>query len=714
MSSLRTLRRQTRGLLRLVAILAAQVLMLAAPVPSHAASTSGGGVTVELSSLSPTVAVKTSTLHLSGNLVGGPSTHYDVVVRLAVAEMQVRSDMTTPAGVGSRLVYGHDYSAGTLASNGTVPWSLSVPVSDLSLTSQNVYALDVEAYSGDTRIGAVRTYLPYSMTGGSSFHATQMVLLWPVTAAPALDGQVDKDVPEAVDDSLSEQFAPGGRLDKVLSAPAADSRIAVSWAVDPDLLSTADRESHGYSLYPEGTSGTGAQNAANWLAEAKSTLGSGGELWQLPATDPDLGSLGHSDPTAAAELVKDAAARTGTRLEALLNRTALGTLAWPADGQADSGTLKLAGAADPGAVIVRSDSVGLHTPLDSYTPTGRAQVNGRPVAVSDAALDAIFAGDGADAAGKGSNPSLLASQRFLAESALIALERPNLSTPRTIMVAGARGGTPDPALLTAVGQASWIKTVGLSTLLAANPDPHAQTSAPKRDPATAKTDLTATQLDAASSLESALGALAAIMAGPQPEQTVEGFNPAVLRTVSTAWRASPTRQAAFSTAVRNRLDTTMSLVTLVKKSDLTLSGKSGVIPFTVENRFSHPVRVGIRITTNHAGLSVQSITVQTVQQGSTTVNVHVSSAVTGTRVTVTAQLVTPGGADYGEPQSLQVTVSSIGSVTLIIFGLSAALLVIAVGLRIYRGRRTRTAQAVPDPSGESVDNGALAEAEREQ
>ena len=158
----------------------------------------------------------------------------------------------------------------------------------------------------------------------------------------------------------------------------------------------------------------------------------------------------------------------------------------------------------------------------------------------------------------------------------------------------------------------------------------------------------------------------------------------------------------------------MGLVTLVKKSDLTLSGKSGVIPFTVENRFDHPVRVGIRITTDHAGLSVQSITVQTVQQGSTPFNVHVSSKVSGMRVTVTAQLVTPDGVDYGDSQSLQVTVSSIGSVTLIIFALSAALLVIAVGLRIYRGRRTRTAHAGPEPSGESADNGALAEAEREQ
>jgi hypothetical protein len=282
------------------------------------------------------------------------------------------------------------------------------------------------------------------------------------------------------------------------------------------------------------------------------------------------------------------------------------------------------------------------------------------------------------------------------------------------MVAAPRGGTPNPTLLTAVSEASWIKTVGLSTLLSAKPDAHAQTSAPKRAAATAQSDLTTSQLSTTSELDASVRALTAIMVGPQPQQSIDSYVPAVLRTISTAWRSASAQQTAFSGAVDNRLDTTMNLVTLVKKSDLTLSGKSGVIPFTVENRFDHPVRIGIRITTDHPGLSVQSITVQTVQQGSTPINVHVSSKVSGTRVTVTAQLVTPDGADYGEPQSLQVTVSSIGSITLIIFGLSAALLVIAVGLRIYRGRRTRSAQADPEPSGASMDNGALAEAEREQ
>lgn len=714
MRSHRALRPLILSLLALAA-----VALAGDPGPAAAASTGSGAVTVALTSLSPAVAVKGSTLHLTGNVVGGAASHSNVTIRLAVADIQVRSDMESNPGVGSTPIYDHDDVIGALAARATAPWSLSVPVTALGLTSRNVYALDVEAYAAGVRIGAVRTYVPYSMeTGDSSFRATQLVVLWPVTAAPALDGEADKDVPEAVNDSLSTQFAAGGRLDQVLSTAAAARGVTVSWAVDPDLLATAESESHGYSLYPNGTSGVGAQTAASWLAEAKSALTGSGELWQLPASDPDLGSLGKANPTMAANAVKSAVTLSGTTLDDLVGQTARGTLAWPANGQADAATLNVAKAADPSAVIVDSASVDLHTQLDSYTPTGRATAStGSPLAISDSALDAIFAGDSADAQWTGSDQNLLASQRFLAQSALIAMERPNLAKARTIMVTASRTATPSASLLAAVGEASWIKTVGLSTLLNAGPDGHAQTGTPTRAAATAATDLTTGQLGAATSLNSSLRSLAAILT--QPQSATDLYGPAALRTLSTAWRSSAANQAAFAAAVRSRLDTTMGAVALVPKSDLTLSGKSGVIPFTIENRFTETVTVGIRITTDHAGLTVQSITMQKVPQGSAIVYVHVSSAVSGTRVVVTAQLVTPGGADYGAPQSLQVTVSSIGSITLVIFGLSAALLVVAVGLRIYRSRRTRTAQAAPDPSGGSVHgesgyNATTAEAERGQ
>lgn len=708
--------RALRPLIISIFLLAA-VLVIDRPAPSSAAS-NPGAVTVTLNGLTPAVAVKDSTLHLKGSVIGGSASHDEVTIRLAVANLQVRSDMSTGPGDGSHVLYSYEDQLGPLAAKATASWKLEVPVSALSPTSQSIYALDIEAYSDGERIGVVRTYLPYGMAGDSSFHATQLVILWPVTAAPALDGQSSKDAPEAINDNLSAQFAPGGRLGKTLSTGAAAPKdVTVSWAVDPDLLATANSESHGYSLYPNGTSGTGAQNALNWLSQAKSVLGgtgsnNAGELWQLPATDPDLASLTRATPQFATSMLTSAKTDAGTTAYNLTGRNPLGTLAWPAGGQADSATLDLAKKVDPSAVVVGSDSAGLHTPLESYTPTGRAALDGQQLAVSDAPLDAIFDGDPADAASKGSDPSLLASQRFLAESALVALEQPNLSTPRTIMVTGSRTAAPDPALLAAVGEAGWVKSVGLSTLLGAKPDTHAKLGTIKRDPAVAQTDLTSGQLSIAASLNRSLSAFSSILT--QPDPSIELFTPAVLRTVSTAWRSAAADQTAFTGAIQGRLGTTMNLVNLVPKSDLTLAGKSGVIPFTVDNRFNYPVKVGIKITTDHAGLTVQPVTLQTVPLGTTTVNVHVSSAVSGMRVRVTAELVTPDGEPYGQPQSLQVTVSSIGSITLVIFGLSAALLVVAVVLRIYRGRRTRSEQPDPDPNGESLDTAAAADAEREQ
>jgi len=227
-----------------------------------------------------------------------------------------------------------------------------------------------------------------------------------------------------------------------------------------------------------------------------------------------------------------------------------------------------------------------------------------------------------------------------------------------------------------------------------------------------KTDLTPDQLTDADVLGASVQSLAEILS--DPTKVTGPYDPASLRTVSTAWRGDTDGQSAFANSVQAHVSAIVGAVRLVQKSDLTLSGKSGVIPFTIQNQLNEPVNIGIRITTDRAGLSVQQVQVQKVQPGSTTVEVHVNSAVSGQRVTVSAQLVTPTGSTYGDTQSLQVSVSSIGSVTLVIFGLSAALLVVAVMLRIYRSRRTRSATPAPEPPGTPADNVASVEAERGQ
>jgi hypothetical protein len=690
--------------------------LLFGPAASARAATQDP-VSVRLAAMSPSVAKPGDTLQLSGSLVAPSGSSFSgVSVRLGVADLSLRSDMADAAGSDSNPVYNHSDTVGALAAGATVPWSLSVPVAALGLSSvHSVYAIDIEAWSNSGEIGVTRTYLPYDMSGDTSFQPTKMVLLWPVTAQPSLDGHTMTGVPEAAADLPAQQFAPGGRLAQVLADPAQVSGLTVSWLVDPDLLQTAASEQYGYTLYPNGATGAGSQDAAQWLASAKTDLGgAAGELWQLPATDPDFDSLAAADPAYAAQMVQSAKTLTGTTVKDLVGRGPSGMIAWPADGQADPAAVSLAQSIDPSAVLLDSGSVDLRTASNSYTPTGLAALSGgTPLAISDSDLDAVFDGDPADATYTGSSESLLASQRFLALSALIALERPYLSTPRTILVAPPRQVQPSLPLLQAVGQAGWIKTVGLSSLLSATPDPESRTSAPTQSAASAAENLTAAQLTDAEAANTSLQSLEQVLTAPG-QQATASYDPAVLRAVSSSWRGAASGQEKFTAAVGGRLSTSVDAVHLVPKANVTLSGKSGQIPFTIENQLSYSVRVGVRVTTDRSGLTVKSVAVHTIPEGSTTVEVPVDSTVSGASVTVTAQLVTGSGAPYGAPESLTVSVSSIGVITLVVFALSAALLVVGVVLRIYRGRRRRREQPVAADSGESARNDSTKVPERRE
>jgi Family of unknown function (DUF6049) len=699
-------RRTASTVLMAAAALAASVLWTGL-LPSADAATSQ--ITVGLTSLSPSFAVSDSTVHLTGDVtVPAHSAGYTgIQIELKIAPLSVRSEMTAGPGSDDQWIYGHTDQLSQVAAGTSADWSFSAAPDQLGLTSPGVYALDVIAVSDGDRIGALRTYLPYEVGGSSStLKPTHMVLLWPLTGPPELDGSTQSQVVEATDDNLADQVGSGGRLDQMLTAAAAQKGITFSWLVDPNLLTTLTGESSGYVLYPDGAPGSQPQGAAQWLTKAKDLLKSNGELWQLPATDPDVASLAQADAGDARTLLAASVALNGDTVDTTLGRAPLGTLVWPADGQADPATLALAQTINPAATVVQSDSVALKTPEQRYTATGITHdTEGGTLAVSDSALDQVFAGDPADAAYQpGSDSGVLAAQRFLAQTALIVGESPSLTTPRTIMVTAPRNATPDPDLLAAVGSAPWLQTVGLSDLLKATPDPRATVGSPVRARATAATDLPAPALAQTVQLNTDLQQLTDIMTDPKPVKA--SYGPAVLSTVSTAWRTTPTAtRNTYVDAATERLDQLIGAVSLVPKSDLTLSGKSGTIPFTVTNRLGQSVQVKILVTTNRDGLTFQTQQVRTVAEGSTTVVIPAQASVTGVKITVTAQLVAPTGQIYGAPVSFQVTVSSIGTTALIVLGLSAAVLVVAVGLRIYRGKRRR------GPDGADADASAAADRE---
>ena len=702
MTRLPLTQRMVRAWLALSLVAGAGLFGLAAAPAASAAQ----DVTLGLTTMTPTVATSNSAeLKLTGELtIPDGTSHSDVIVQLAYAAVTYRSEMGEGAGSGyvQQLNSVQD-QLGTISA-GSHAWSLKTSIGSMGLTAGTVYALDVQAFSDGEPLGSLRTYLPYEIGGGSSsVSKMQLTVLAPVTAPSPLDGYQGSGAtyPELTEDALAADMGTSGSLYKLLAAGAQLPKGTVSWAVDPDLLNTAMQIEDGYVVAKSGTAssevGTSANNVGNWLKEAKSVLSDkNGELWQLPATDPDLGSLSKTSNAQAEQFLSDAAKQStsGGTVQTTVGISPKGLLAWPADGQVSSTTLNLADSFDPTAVVVDSNSIGLTVPNEAYTPTGRASANGKSnLVVADTALDAIMSGDSADAAYSGSDSSLLAGQRLLAQTALIAsVENPNLSRsimltlPRNASIASADMGV----LKSALQSASWITPTGLSTLLTKSPDPNASTGTPTRSSATTSSDLSTKQLNQALNLQSQFRLYQSILT--TSDDTSTGFAQAVLRTVSTGWRGSTAAWTSFESTVSSRLTSQTGQVYLIPKSDLTLSGTSGSIPFTVINHLSQPVKLGLTLQTDPAGLNLTQTPVRVFNTGSTTIEVKVTTKVAVTTYQVTANLITAGGAHYGTAksggsQSLQVTVTSIGFVALLLFAGSAGLLVVAVGLRIYRGRR---------------------------
>jgi hypothetical protein len=690
--------RSIRAVLALTLVAAAGLLGVAAP------ASAAQHVAVSLTSMTPTVATSSSQeLSLVGNLtIPSGTEHSDVIVQLGFEALSYRSEMTDGANPNKDTEFNSvQDQLGTLSA-GSHPWALKTTPAAMGLSAGTVYAIDVQAWSDGAYLGAQRTYLPYKIgSGSSSVSATQLTVLAPVTATSSADGYQYQEsangplYPELTEQTLASEMGSGGNLYKLLQAGALLPKGTISWVVDPDLLNTAMAMQDGYGVATSGSStpdvGPNPGNARAWLAEAKTVLGgANGELWQLPATDPDLGSLSNASTKQAEQFLSDAAnesTKSGT-VKTLVDRTPKGLLAWPADGQVSSATLNLADSINPSAVIVDSTSIGLSVSDQRYTPTGRASANGRSnLAVSDTALDAIMSGDSVD-----SGSSVLAGQRLLAQTALISLESPNLS--RSIMLTLPRDAATeasDMGILKVLQSASWVSPSGLSSLLAKSADSAASTGTPTRSSSVSGTDLSSSQISSAISLQAQLELFQSILT--QTDATTAGFAEAVLRTVSTSWRGNSASWKAFESAVSNRLGSQTGKVYLIPKSDLTLSGTSGSIPFTVVNQLSQSVKLGLNVQTSPAGLNVTQIPTRTFPaNGSWTVEVKVDTKVASSTYRVTAFLVTQNGAHYGTAksgglQSLQVTVTSIGFVALLLFVGSAALLIFAVGLRIYRGRK---------------------------
>jgi hypothetical protein len=683
----------------------------ATSAPAVAADPERLPLRVVISEISPRVPKPGDTLTVRGEVVNPSDEPYDDVsvrLRLSPTALYNRTEIGLVSEAAPRLRDGLPVPgtlteiATRLDGQGRAGFSLSAPVDELDLPVNGVYVVGVEALgiadgaASDEalRIGLQKTFLPW-MPRTNLYVPTRLSLLWPLMSLPARDANG-----RLTGRTLPDQLAAGGRLSTLLRGVGA---TPVTWVVDPDLLDSAATmtgaastatATAGPATSPPATEavepGAGAnaaqaQAAAEWLAAARRTL-QGDPLVAAPYADVDVQALTRAGWTHKI----DEAIRGGAQvLPQVLGRAADSSLAWPADGFAESQTL--ARLRDGGArtFVLDSRAVTATETLD-YTPTGRAGVDtelGRfDVLVTDNGLTQALSGDLA-----GPDQGTLAAQRFLAETAMITAERPNMA--RSVLAAPPRRWSPSAPwlqrLLIDLRQAPWVQLAGLDELHRTDVPPQLDGAALAYPEDAAAVELSPAQVSRARDAERSADRLIELLT--RPERRLSSYQTAALGALSSAWREFPRDGERFVDRFARQIRQDSEKVRIIGLGLVTLSSTSGTIPITISNELDEPVVVGLGVTPKvPSRLQVAEPEPVTIgARRKTTIEVGAHASANGmTRVDV--QLLTPSGAPYGPVVAARVNATNYGTVGLVVVIAAAGALFAAAALRNVR--RFRAAQ----------------------
>ncbi|MBC7551608.1 MAG: hypothetical protein H7269_12070 [Cellulomonas sp.] len=406
-------------------------------------------------------------------------------------------------------------------------------------------------------------------------------------------------------------------------------------------------------------------------------------------------------------------------------------LAWPADDVPDLKTVALAAQSGARTVLVAGD--GLAAVDLSYTPTGRATVptaTGEVTAlVADRTLtnlltDPTSAPAAASTTGE-SDPSpeptssvatttaapttaATAGQRVLAETAIIARERPN--DPRHVLIAPRRDWSPDVgvarAQLAALANAPWVTPTPLSGLIGTADPQVERTDLPERSKV--DSELAPTAIGAMRTARTDLTTFAAIVANPAA--LTADADVAVLAPLSVAWRAEASGRAVVVQEVVDDLTTRANGVSVLPGSGVNLISQSGTLPIGLSNELDQDVTVQVSLEPASRVLVVdgaETVVVPARSEMQARIPFH---AVGSGDVRVEVTLLAPGGAAVTAPTSFVVRVradwENIG--TAVVAGLLGLGFLFGIARTIRRGQ-TKTRGATPAELAELAEVTEVAE-----
>lgn len=565
---------------------------------------------------------------------------------------------------------------GPLAPGASASTVVTVPASAIRLSvsagSWGARGLAVEVVdAGDptrVRLGLMRTFTvwfpPQEVT------PTTLSILVPITGPPPAPDQAQV---------VAGQTAGGGRLAGVLSATSAHP--AVSWAVDPALLTTAGADRTG--------------SGATWTADLLRAT-DGREVQLLPWGDADLPALAHAEDTTLTRLAEE----RSTKAALDLGLAASDVFALPGAATTDLTTAAAASAGGSRAVVVDPGEL-LPPSVLTYTPTGlttatRGATTLRLLVPDVELSQAMTTGmNGAEAAGGGATQLTGASAAadLLAELAMITRERP--SDGRHLLASLPRDWSPEVAItsaqLEALEAAPWVHLAPLSALATSQVPTIDRGSLPER--AVSPDEVTAAAL---ATTERTLEERVAVAAmGADPAALVGDPDAERLGPTALAWRSDPAgRRASIARSVAATA-ALRSAVSVPPTGTVNLISTSGDLPLRVDNALDQDITLMVRLrTTDRRLIADTAVTLVVPARGETTVKIPVRG-VQSADVQAVVELSTTTGIVVDSSALLTVRVraewENIG--TGAVGGLLALLLVIGLVRTARRARGTRADRA---------------------
>ena len=534
-------------------------------------------------------------------------------------------------------------------------FEVSIPVNDLPLGRDGVYALMVEVLGADgsgnvRRQGGFRTFIPWM---GPDSNPIDLVWLWPLIDYPAQEANK-----VLLNDEVPRSLAPGGRLDSLLTV-GADNVDKVSWVADPQLLQVSQDMARGYQVRNGESLSVGdlSTQSGQWISRLTEALLASQDfdsvksgkndrlpLWVTPYADIDAGAV-----TAAGmgtNVVRSTTMATGVASN-VLGQAVSGTLYWAPSGRLNKETGDLLASSGVRTVILRANALPPSQPNTISTGLGvlGTTYNGMNAVLVDPGLSATLSLNQSS-----QSNAILMRQRFLAETALMS-QLIREDAPSRIIVAGPRDirWNPSPealnALLSATGSVPWLQSASLSDLLIENSTAIAR----KRGgygPKAQKAELPSAYLKRVQRASDELAALTAVL--DNPLGITRPYAEAILRAQSSAWRVDPATGEELISSITSSLQDQTDKVYALSQGTITLSGESGLVPVTIANDLDRSVTIGVQLRGDpRARLKSEPLYEITIEPGKK-VSVELAATIVGGRaLSAGVQLLTPEGQKFG-------------------------------------------------------------------